>query len=65
MEGTAVIAHHGGGALEGELAALEEMWRQAEEIAAIADRLGLRDHLCFSTPTSIQPWRRGRERHFE
>jgi hypothetical protein len=26
-------------ALEGELAALEEMWRQAEEIAAIADRL--------------------------
>jgi hypothetical protein len=26
-------------ALDGELAALEEMWRQAEEIAAIADRL--------------------------
>jgi hypothetical protein len=26
-------------AMEGELAALEEMWRQAEEIAAIADRL--------------------------
>ena len=26
-------------ALEGELAALEEMWRQAEEIAGIADRL--------------------------
>jgi hypothetical protein len=26
-------------ALEGELAALEEMWRQAEEIAAVADRL--------------------------
>jgi hypothetical protein len=26
-------------ALEGELAALETMWRQAEEIAAIADRL--------------------------
>ncbi|HEX6039108.1 hypothetical protein [Longimicrobium sp.] len=26
-------------ALEGELAALEEMWRQAEEIASIADRL--------------------------
>jgi hypothetical protein len=26
-------------ALEGELAALEEMWRQAEEIAAIADAL--------------------------
>jgi hypothetical protein len=26
-------------ALEGELAALEEMWRQAEQIAAIADRL--------------------------
>ena len=26
-------------ALQGELAALEEMWRQAEEIAAIADRL--------------------------
>jgi hypothetical protein len=26
-------------AMEGELAALEEMWRQAEEIASIADRL--------------------------
>ena len=26
-------------AMEGELAALTEMWRQAEEIAAIADRL--------------------------
>jgi hypothetical protein len=26
-------------ALEGELAMLEAMWRQAEEIAAIADRL--------------------------
>jgi hypothetical protein len=26
-------------AMDGELAALEEMWRQAEEIAAIADRL--------------------------
>jgi hypothetical protein len=26
-------------AMEGELSALEEMWRQAEEIAAIADRL--------------------------
>jgi hypothetical protein len=26
-------------AMEGELAALKEMWRQAEEIAAIADAL--------------------------
>ena len=26
-------------AMQGELAALEDMWRQAEEIAAIADRL--------------------------
>jgi hypothetical protein len=38
-------------ALMGELAALEEMWRQAEEIAAIADRLP--DELGASTPPRL------------
>jgi hypothetical protein len=38
-------------ALEGELAALEEMWRQAEEIAAIADRLP--DHLPAPEPPRV------------
>ena len=37
-------------ALEGELAALEEMWRQAEEIAGIADRL----------PDALEPGERPR-----
>jgi hypothetical protein len=35
----AVHGEHERRALEGELAGLREMWRQAEEIAAIADRL--------------------------
>ena len=38
-------------ALDGELAALEEMWRQAEGIAAIADRLP--DHLPPSEPPRV------------
>jgi hypothetical protein len=39
-------------ALMGELAALEEMWRQAEEIAAIADRLP--DGIPASRPPGIE-----------
>jgi len=42
-------------ALEGELALLEDAWREAEEIAAIADRL--------LVPESVESWiRRQRER---
>jgi hypothetical protein len=32
-------------ALEGELALLEEAWREAEEVASIADRLLIPDHI--------------------
>jgi len=41
-------------ALEGELRALEEEWRQAELIAAIADRL--------LTPEEIEEWIREQRR---
>jgi hypothetical protein len=40
-------------ALEGELAALEEAWREAEEIASIADRLLVPE----SVESVIQKWR--------
>jgi hypothetical protein len=42
-------------ALQGELAALQEMWRQAEEIAAIADRLP--DDVPASGPPRLYPGR--------
>ncbi|UCF20389.1 MAG: hypothetical protein JSU87_03000 [Gemmatimonadota bacterium] len=44
-------------ALEGELEELEEAWREAEEIAAIADRLLM--------PEEIEEWIRERRREWE
>jgi hypothetical protein len=41
-------------AFEGELAALEEAWREAEEIASIADRLLI--------PESVENWIRRQRR---